>query len=341
MRGPELRTCVRWFGPVLLVGAWLFLLLTGDRWWPSLPLLYGPRFVLAPLVLFPLASLIFRRDPRLSFARRIILPIFVGAVGFLLLVDFRLPWRSVLSHSGEGATPLRLLTWNAAGGGRNPVAAANWINAVGADVSVITECQPKLAGLLEQFPNRVFRQSADLCFLTTLPLLEWTPRSPKDFWKIGGAGAIARMVVDVGGQPLVVGGVHLETPREALQELMFLAFASFRSEAMKSIEERDVESAAARDWIRPIGENRPSIVMGDFNLPAESAIFRRWWGDFSDAFGDVGLGLGWTKRTSSFGVRIDHILTIGGVEARSVRVGPELGSDHQPVRAEIMVRSPH
>jgi hypothetical protein len=66
------------------------------------------------------------------------------------------------------------------------------------------------------------------------------------------------------------------------------------------------------------------LVAGDFNLPIESAIYRQYWGDYTNAFSRSGIGTGRTKSTRLFGVRIDHILV--GERAEPIRswIGPAL-----------------
>jgi endonuclease/exonuclease/phosphatase (EEP) superfamily protein YafD len=50
------------------------------------------------------------------------------------------------------------------------------------------------------------------------------------------------------------------------------------------------------------------LVAGDFNMPAESAIFRECWANRTDAFRAAGWGFGHTKFSRWWGTRIDHIL---------------------------------
>src|SRR5439155_5647959 len=78
----------------------------------------------------------------------------------------------------------------------------------------------------------------------------------------------------------------------------------------------------------------PVLLAGDFNLPVESAIYRRSWSSFSNAFSTAGLGWGHTKLTSWHGVRIDHVLAGPGWQFRRCWVGPDVGSDHRPLIAE-------
>ena len=57
----------------------------------------------------------------------------------------------------------------------------------------------------------------------------------------------------------------------------------------------------------------PLILAGDFNMPADSTVYRATWGRFNNAFSRSGFGFGHTERPGSFGwlfgVRIDHILS--------------------------------
>jgi endonuclease/exonuclease/phosphatase (EEP) superfamily protein YafD len=71
-------------------------------------------------------------------------------------------------------------------------------------------------------------------------------------------------------------------------------------------------------------------VAGDFNLPADSAIFRDNWSWLQDAFGQAGWGYGYSKYTKYWGIRIDHVLTGPGWQARSCQVQSDVGSDHLP-----------
>ena len=48
-----------------------------------------------------------------------------------------------------------------------------------------------------------------------------------------------------------------------------------------------------------------------------------------------GLGFGATKRTRWFGVRIDHVLAGPGWTTERAWIGPDLGSDHLPMVADL------
>jgi vancomycin resistance protein VanJ len=104
-----------------------------------------------------------------------------------------------------------------------------------------------------------------------------------------------------------------------------------------NIVEREWESELARGWAtRAAG---PLLVAGDFNMPVESAIYRRYWSGFENAFSTAGNGYGSTKHTRLFGTRIDHVLAAPGLECVNAFVGPDAGSDHRPLVADYRVRA--
>ena len=94
--------------------------------------------------------------------------------------------------------------------------------------------------------------------------------------------------------------LHLETARKGLQGLLGKGglipdnlaqaekMASPSPRASRRIELnamiRDRESERAAIWAIRGDKRVPVLVAGDFNLPVESAIFRRHWGGYTDAF---------------------------------------------------------
>jgi len=86
----------------------------------------------------------------------------------------------------------------------------------------------------------------------------------------------------------------------------------------------------------------PIVAMGDFNTPTWSPFFR----SFLEKSGLVdAAGTGWpaTTRFSKrwlvkrfyFGSPVDHILVSPDIEVKRFEVGPDIGSDHLPVIADL------
>jgi hypothetical protein len=134
--------------------------------------------------------------------------------------------------------------------------------------------------------------------------------------------------------------VHLDTPRRGLSAVLdreTVIDLEQTDYAETRIDWRRLESADLARWLSEFPE--PKIIVGDFNMPVDSAIYRDFWGDYRNAFTRAGFGFGYTKQTvirrRQYGLRIDHVLT--DVRWRSNRcwVGPDLGSDHLPLIAEL------
>ena len=75
----------------------------------------------------------------------------------------------------------------------------------------------------------------------------------------------------------------------------------------------------------------PLLIVGDFNTPSESFLFRRVWAGYADAFVSAGWGWGYTFFESRTVARIDHILSGEGWNCSRCCVGPDVGSPHRPV----------
>ena len=98
------------------------------------------------------------------------------------------------------------------------------------------------------------------------------------------------------------------------------------------------DSKELSQWLRQRGG--PQIIAGDMNLPPTARIYRKFWAGYWNAFSSAGLGFGYTEwprmRVLRFGIRIDHILS--GPNWRPCRcwVGPDVGSDHLPLIADLV-----
>lgn len=319
----------------ILVVLYLITCQLGDRVWWALPFLYGPRWFLSMPLLGVLPWLVVQ-------PRRGAIP--AGIAGVLVvfgLLEVQVGLGRLTVGTG---IPFRVLELNAGSGSGGPPA----VEAIVAefrrqspDLIVIAECgNGPLRDTLSVLSDYEFRSSeTGLCMLSRGRVLDWDARNPKDIWEEGGAGAIVRAVVESPAGPLRIGLVHLETPRDALAEFADLSTIPTLGDICRAnMRQRDKESRLAVAWILT-GPELPTIVAGDFNLPAESAIFRRYWSGFRDAFARAGLGSGHSKMTRWWGSRIDHILTGSDVGTRRSFIGRDVGSDHLPVIADLVLPS--
>ena len=146
----------------------------------------------------------------------------------------------------------------------------------------------------------------------------------------GGSGDLVKYVLRTPAGPLTLINLHLETPRRGLASLR-RGRGTARTEVNSQV--REIGSERARAWLRDV--EGPLVIAGDFNMPVESRVYARHWGDLENAFSTSGLGFGWTRLMVRYQVRIDHVLVTGGAHAVRAGLGPDLGSDHLPVVTAI------
>ena len=106
------------------------------------------------------------------------------------------------------------------------------------------------------------------------------------------------------------------------------AYAATRNEQLRLVA-RDLNSHT----------NLPTIVCGDLNVSPWSAHFRDllYEGGLSDTARGFGLQRTWPASSVLMRIPIDHILTTNGVSTTNRRVGPDVGSDHLGLIADLIV----
>lgn len=350
---------VAWLYATATVAVWACLVLTSERWLPATLLAYGPRWPVAlPLTLLvPLALL---RAPRA------LVPLAVASAVVLWPV---MGFRASMATFGRSMPPtplpgtLRVLTYNTFGG--SLVAdRLDDVMSLHPDVITLQECGERLFAALARVPTLHVMRYRSLCTASRWPIVaqDSLPRSdPTMSSAAGNRGAALAMRYEIATPygPLRIVNVHLETARYGLQgftpgdglvpdNLQQLRRATAAvvepnpsaTEALAiNTEIRANESRRASAWARTGsgGSSAPTIVAGDFNLPVESTIFRTQWSAFTDAFESKGTGFGFSKHEGALlHIRIDHVLTNAtGPQPRGVWIGPDFGSDHRPVIADM------
>ncbi len=135
-----------------------------------------------------------------------------------------------------------------------------------------------------------------------------------------------RLELEIDGKPLFLYAFHPETPRRLWQW-----------------RDRNAYLSAAADAVRGDLETAPVIVAGDWNTPTWSPFFRA----FLKQAGLASTAGGWLQPVTRFslkldaiayvGASIDHIVVSPDISVRARRVGPDFGSNHLPVIAELVL----
>ncbi len=312
----------------------VFMRVAGDHWWPATLLLFGPRWMLL-LPLFILLPLILRYN------RQQISPlIIIFLITIFSFMGFNLPFRKIISMSVLPEKPaIRVLTCNIQSGQFNRSRLNALINEVSADIVALQEC-PRDIKLLLPKGWQIF-QDGGLAIMSRYPLHSGSPLltlHPPHVWP---RTSLLQCKVSVPGGDVTFCNVHLPSPRYGMQNVLDRkTIVSFtRSDLLKRETEHRLKTASeVQRSIKLL--NMSVVIAGDFNMPVESAIYRKIWSGYNNAFSSVGLGFGWTEHASFRGVplavRIDHILTDEGLIPKMCQVGPDVGSDHLPVIADVI-----
>ncbi len=300
----------------------MFLWSLGDRWWPATALLFGPRWlILVPVPVLAIAAVLFR--PAVLLLLGVSLPVALGPA-----MGLRLGWHR---WAGTGSADLRIVTFNIQGAEnfRAPGIPLD-LERYAPDVLIFQECDAAFIDPLYWPQGWYIRFDDGFCLGSKYPISHSVTAQEVKTGEFGGTGIARLYRLQSPHGPIDLVGVHLETPRKGLEVLRYGAEVD-RMDPSTLV--RDIGSRRISRWIAR--QSRTAIVAGDFNMPVESAIYRRYWSDCENAFSRVGTGFGYTRVLKHFSVRIDHLLTCGGWEPVRAFVGPDLGSDHLPLIVDL------
>jgi vancomycin resistance protein VanJ len=294
----------------------------GDLWAPGTLLMFGPRWLLAlPPALLLLAAVALRRR-----ALWPVVPALLVAVG--PVAGCGIPWGQ-LGPDPPAGPRLRVLTCNMHYAKADQGPLDRLIEEARPDVVVLQEWRDSARSDVLLGDGWHTHRVSGLFLASRFPVRQADRLGDSS---TGEKGSVMRYELDTPAGVVTVFNLHLATPRKGLGALV--GFDQQGLDEVRSNSElrwRQSESVAAEAG-RAAG---PVLLAGDFNTPPESAIFRRVWGGYADAFSDAGWGWGYTFRAKRTAVRIDHVLMGGGGWATECRVGPDVGSPHRPLLADV------
>lgn len=300
-----------------------------DRWWLATTLLFGPRWVLLlPLLgLVPLAVL---------WDRPLLVPLSLAAVIALgPVMGLRTGWRG-LFVSPDAERDVRIATLNAQGAGSLRMSVTDMLLGWDIDVLAVQECGPGITNAFQFLEEWHTDETNSLCLISRWPIVQTTQMEREAFAAAGGGAMVVTYRLEREPVPLFVTNLHLATPRSGLERIR----AGDLQEGVPRLEGkmtlRRIELARARRWVDE--QPHPHIVVGDFNAPPESTIYREAWSDWTNAFSQVGRGFGFTRMNGWIQARIDHILVDDVWTVVRAWSGPDVGSDHKPMLAEVRLR---
>jgi vancomycin resistance protein VanJ len=332
-RSPWLLGCVVGYGLIILVG---FMLerVVGDAWWPGAAILLSPRWsLLVPILPLGLWAL---------FARRwtIAAVVAIEAV-FILgpLMGFAIPWGRL--RTGPAGPSVRIMTFNRGNRKIDAARFARYIDRQKIDVIcfqdfgnlVSVEIDPALAAVLDE---RGWHRDASRMIASRFPIVAEIPRPPENnLPEERYTMSLSRARLEgPEGREFVVGSVHMPTLRPGFRKLGSGDIRGFRMHL-------DWWASECGRVFEVLAETKdaPILVAGDFNNAAEASGLStvRDHALFKSAFEEAGLGWGYTRPAAIPWARIDHILASYQWKVTQCWVGPDFGSDHRTLVAEVVL----
>jgi vancomycin resistance protein VanJ len=312
--------------------AWLLLARFADRWWPVSILMFGPRWVLLlPAIILVPVALVARRWRSLLAVVMALVVVLWPVMGW--------NWAGLAANDRE-QRDLRLVTFNIGNSRvdehRVTVEDLRRLYDISrSDLLLLQECSFGKDELFPFFPDAQIYAADEACLLSRWPIIRTDVRPRDDLQSLGANGSIVSFDIDAPHGKFTVVNIHLATQRSGLERV--LSRSTTGGDAMRiAMFARRLDSAAAFNW--SLRSPLPQVVVGDFNMPVESAFYKERWRGYGNAFSDCGLGYGYTKYEKRYGIRIDHVLYDRAWRCLTAQVDPGLGGDHRPVIADLRLR---
>lgn len=310
---------------IVVVFLYVMIFLIGERFPFGILFLYGPRFYyFVPVFILIFLSLLLGRS------------VFLWSLvfGFLTVFIFS---GVVINLSEVSCAPeksLRVVTYNVHRWSVSFDSFSSLIENVSPDLVAIQECAPSNWPTPEGWYRERFGESI---ILSRYPILE------KDVYLRGRSASCLYCKIETPYGLVDFYCIDLLTPRRVVEALYedlskFRKYSKYKSKIV--LDQRWLESLGLERWINN-KKNNYKIIAGDYNLVTDSNIYKNIWSNYINAFDAEGKGFGFTKKTKinvfEYGSRIDHILTTSNISTIKCWLGPDLGSDHFPLIADLVI----
>ncbi|AMV24251.1 hypothetical protein VT84_07635 [Gemmata sp. SH-PL17] len=311
-----------WCCLVLALGLW-GVLRFADSWPVATVVMFAPLHLVAllPGALLVVAAAFHRR------ALRTLVPAFVITVG--PVAEFCVPWAGASADGVPTGARLRVLTCNAHYARMSAAPLEALVADARPDVVVLQEWNSKNRSEVLTAPEWHTHRDSGHFLASRYPIRRVEPLGNQS---AGTQGSVTRYALDAPAGAVTLFSVHLASPRDGLSEVAKGGTFGFDN-ILANSELRWIQSRNLADWAGRV--DGPVVLAGDFNTPPHSDIFRQVWGEYENAFASAGWGWGHTFIVRVAAVRIDHVLVGGGGRASACWVGPNIGSPHRPVIADV------
>lgn len=343
-RHPRTARGLRWLTAANLMGvaaAWFLIWEVSETHWLGSVATFLPRLpCLLPGVLLLTASLLTR-------SRTFWLNLTALLFALHSIVEFNVPWRRLMEPASAVAKDertLRLVSCNVQNFAPDFSLVLREVQRAKPDIVAFQEALQPPRLLLEHFEGWHQIHVRGLWIGSKWPLRLLGECQTKLFSHLSG---VAVEVNSPFGK-FVLTDLHLMTARKSLIELRPLELLSGDSQLALAgaTVERAEEARQLRAFVTEHQFELPVIVVGDFNMPTSSSVYRESFGDLTNAFDSAAFGFGFTAPCKRFRhwpsntpwQRIDHILANDAWEVLACRIGEHDGSDHRLISATLRLR---
>lgn len=303
----------------------------GDRTWLGTALLFGPRWLLLLPVLAVVPAALLLRPRSLG---PLLLALLVTAGPFM---GGRTGVRSLFAFGGEPV--LRVVSFNAEGRRETLMRLVRMMEQEDIAIGAVQECDLEPALFEQVFMGWHTHAGLTMCVVSRYPVtsaepMAWEELAAVEESGLGGSGLAVHYRIAAPDGEIHLVNVHLETPRKGLESLRYGMTTA------RVADNTILRGIGSRRVFASLGDDLGGVlVLGDFNMPVESAIYRESWAALGNAFSRAGRGFALTRENGWIRVRIDHILYGRAWTARRSWMGPDLGSDHRPILADLTRRT--
>ncbi len=222
----------------------------------------------------------------------------------------------------DGARPLRVLAFNVLFDNPRHADIAAFLRASEADIVFLQEIstgwRPTLAALADVYPHQKFTPQTNMFGYALLSRRPWERLEERQFAPVPSPSPVARFQWE--GRPFLFVGAHPVPPAGG-------ANTRLRDEALHEL----------GTFLQ--GRLSRQVVAGDLNVTRWSASWQRLCR--RARLRDSAEGFGWQPTWmagSLFQIPIDHVLHSGDWRVMRRALGPDLGSDHRAVIADLVWR---